>query len=126
LQHFLSVETGSKFSSVLSLWHQLQLTAPIPLLLHGVHSSSLLSLRQLHLRRPHLLLRGRPQLLLSSLFSVVTHLRPWSVTSTSESHGLGHITSRISLTLLLLLLLSLDMLDTHYLIPIGSMLCTRS
>jgi hypothetical protein len=33
---------------------------PIPLLpLLGVHSSSLLSLRRLHLRRPQLLLRGR-------------------------------------------------------------------
>jgi hypothetical protein len=97
-------------------------------LLYAVRSSSILSLRLLHLRRPQLLLRGS-RLLQGrhhDIISIVTHLRPWSVTSTSESCGPGHITSHTLLTLLSLLLLSLEMLDTHYLILIGSILCMRS
>jgi hypothetical protein len=48
------------------------------LLLLGVYTSRLLSLRRLHLRRPQLLLRGRRLLREKHLstFSVATHLRP--------------------------------------------------
>jgi hypothetical protein len=47
-----------------------------------------------------LLLRGLLREKHLDTFSVATHLRPWSVTSTSESHGPGHIKSHTSLTLL--------------------------
>jgi hypothetical protein len=54
------------------------------------------------LEYPQLLLRGRRLLREKHLstFTVATRLRPWSATSTSGSHGPGHIRSHTSLTLL--------------------------